>query len=237
MSYIIEGILEINKVNEYDIIQTIDICNHIYLNICNNVNNIHCNITNKNENYINCNLENFIENKNVNNNINKNENNDTIFEKYLNLDNIEKYNQNNFGNNSNYNNQHKEIELLSLSIKINDKTIKKIPNKNTCIYIINFTYTININLCINTKLEEIKFKDMYSKSLNYKDININELDIYPINLDLKNLENKISFGLNCIVIDKSEELILENSIEPKEQIRENINKKDYSYIDINQEFI
>lgn len=245
MNYIIEGLLELNKVNEYDIIETIDVCDVIDLNVYYNenkndyffLNDFNCNFKNINENY----YENNLDYENVNNNVNINENNivnnktnsDSSFEKYLNTGNFKKTNENSLD----CNNKNKSIEILSLYVTINDKSINKISNKNTYIYIINFVYSINIKLCINSKFIEINFKEMHSKSFKYKDVKISDLDLYPINLDFKNLKNKISFGLNCIIVDKSEDVILQNYVEPNEQIRENINKKDYSYIDINQEFI
>lgn len=129
------------------------------------------------------------------------------------------------------------MEILSVSIKLDQINKKKINANNTNIYCINFIYSITLYISINSKFEQININKIYLSSFTYKDIDTSYLEIHPINLEIKNLEDKIYFIINLITIDKTKELNLENSIEPNDQIIENINNKDYSYININQEFI
>ncbi|MEG0844429.1 MAG: hypothetical protein RSF39_09875, partial [Romboutsia sp.] len=98
-------------------------------------------------------------------------------------------------------------------------------------------YIINIKVYIDSKIKDIKIKDIYSKSIIYKNINDLDLDVYAINFDLKNIDDKIAFSLNCLIIDKSKSLDIENILEENYKRSENIIKQNYSYIDTNLEFI
>ena len=184
MNCVIEGIVNINEINEYKIIECIDVCNSI----------------------------NVYENKNVNIKVDNER-----------LHYVNKYSQN--------------VEIISINIKINEKNINKICNNNTNIYIINFITYITFKTIQNNQIEDIEFKNMYSKSFIYKDVEEVNLDLYPINFEFKNIDNKINFAINFVIVDKSKDLELNCKSNPDSFIIEYINNKDYSYIDINQEFI
>ncbi|MEG1285920.1 MAG: hypothetical protein RSD22_09320 [Romboutsia sp.] len=131
----------------------------------------------------------------------------------------------------------KNIEILSVDVDLKNNKTKKISNESVCIYIVNFIYIINIKVYIDSKIKDIKIKDIYSKSIIYKNINDLDLDVYAINFDLKNIDDKIAFSLNCLIIDKSKSLDIENILEENYKRSENIIKQNYSYIDTNLEFI
>lgn len=147
-------------------------------------------------------------------------------------------------NNLNINYTHEDglntdlIDILSVSIKLSQVIKNKVSNNKTTIYFFNFIYNLSVSISDNnSKFNQMNIKDIYSFSFTYKDVEVSDLDIYPINLELKNLDNKIYLIINLLLADKSNELILENTIEVNDQIVENISNKDYSYININQEFI
>ncbi|MGL4912529.1 MAG: hypothetical protein ACRC3Y_08855 [Romboutsia sp.] len=184
MNSIIEGVIDINEMSEYTIIDFIDICNYI----------------------------NVYENNNVNIKVN---NYDLNYE----------------------NNNNQTVEIISLNVNIYKKNIKKISSNNTNIYIINFITNISFKIIKNNKIEDIEIKNMYSKSFIYKDIEKSNLDLYPINFEFKEIDNKINFAINFIIVDKSKDLELNYKSSTDSFIIEDINNKHYSYIDTNQEFM
>lgn len=184
MNCVIEGIIDVNELNEYKIIDFIDVSDDTNVYVDSNVN---ITINNDYTNYIHKLSE--------------------------------------------------SIEILSININTNEKNIKKISSNNLQIYIINFLTNINFKIINNNKVEDIEIKNIYSKSFIYKDIEKVDLDLYPINFEFKLINNKIHFTINFIIVDKSKDLELSNKSNIDEFINEDINKKNYSYIDINQEFI
>ncbi|MGL4913404.1 MAG: hypothetical protein ACRC3Y_13340 [Romboutsia sp.] len=149
---------------------------------------------------------------------------------------------NNFEN-TNSNNSNVSFEITNVSLSLDDIKIKKISNKDTHIYCISFIYNLNINLSINSKLEQLKLKDVCSHSFTYKDIDSSNLDLLSINLEIRNLDNKLGFNINFVVVDRSIQnqnlLIKRPIIENNENmdIQDLPGFKNYSYIDIDQEFI
>lgn len=137
----------------------------------------------------------------------------------------------------NNNNDKNVIEILNISLEIKDIDIKKLNNNATTIYCINYMYLINIDLSIDFKLKKLKLEDLLSYSFMYKDINKFEIEIKPVNFKIKKLEEKVYINSNLIIMDKSNDIKLEYTIEQNNQIIENTNNKDYLYININQEFI
>lgn len=156
---------------------------------------------------------------------------------------VNNYTYNNINNNVNnsicYNENEiaKSIEILSIDVDLQDKKIKKISNENIYIFIVTFIYFINIKVYVNSKIKDINIKDICSKSIIYKSINDFDLDVFPINFDLKNIDDEIAFSLNCVIIDKSKNLDIENIFEEYHKKNKNIINKNYSYIDTNLEFI
>ncbi|MEG0282968.1 MAG: hypothetical protein RR662_07320, partial [Clostridia bacterium] len=133
------------------------------------------------------------------------------------------------------------IEILSIDINLESKNIKKIKNNTNYIYIINFIYYINIKIYIDQNIQEIKVKQLCSKSIIFKDIDESFLEIHPINFDIENINNHLQFAINFVVVDKSKALNLENTLSQNNNNNnnnksENIIKKNYSYIDTDVEF-
>lgn len=129
-----------------------------------------------------------------------------------------------------------DIEILSVDIFLENKTIKKIKSNINYIYIINFMYYIKIKIYKNKNVEEIEIRDLWSKSIIFKDINDSYLDIYPISFHIENIDNKLGIALNIIIVDKSKAINFENRNLENSIADKNIVKKNYSYIDINVEF-
>lgn len=136
------------------------------------------------------------------------------------------------------------FDISNIDINLKDLNIKKLSNNNEFIYCINFTYTICINLVINNQLQQFKVTNICSKSFMHKDLDENYFDLYPINLDVINLDNKLGFCINFILVSKvktnSNNLLLSNIINNnKTPIDNDTNfiSKDFAYIDVSEEFI
>lgn len=131
-----------------------------------------------------------------------------------------------------------DLEICNVKIDYKDILITKLNNNSTYIYCISFVYILNINLSINSKFEQIKIKDLYSTSFIYKDIDKNNLNLFPINLDIKNLDNRLGIGINFIICDSEKEDIYENkSMSFINEYSEEFLNNNYSYIDTSEEFI
>lgn len=139
---------------------------------------------------------------------------------------------------------HSTFDISNVDVSFTNLNIKKINANNKYIYCISFSYIICINFVFNNQLQQFKVTDICSKSFIYEDLDINYFDLYPINLDVINLEGKLGFCVNFIIVRK----IISNSTNTLFSNLANNNKtpmdnnstfisKEFAYIDVSEEFI
>ena len=128
-----------------------------------------------------------------------------------------------------------KIEILRGQISIKNLTVNKFENKSNCIYCIKFKYLVEINMSLNSIFNTINYEDILSYSFLYKDINYKYLNLKAINLDLDIVKNKLYININLVIFD----ILIENNLTQQNlnNIKKSVNKKNYSYIDTQQEFI
>lgn len=135
---------------------------------------------------------------------------------------------------------HLESNIISVSISYKDLVINKIDNKNINIYILSFIYILNINAYIGDNSEQFTISDVYSKTFTYKDIEVKDIELLPINLDVKILNSSVAFNISFIIVDGYYKPSLINdenhNIDSFEELEVN-DSKNYSYINMEQEFI
>ncbi|MGL4913503.1 MAG: hypothetical protein ACRC3Y_13850 [Romboutsia sp.] len=146
----------------------------------------------------------------------------------------------NIHNHINIDNGNYPLEILSANINVKEVIKDKIQNKYNNLYIIKFTYSIDVDIYINKKVDKLEIKDISTSTFTYKDIDLSDLSILPINIDLKSyglgILSKVSIASNFLIVDKSKDVNLTICSLETNEIAKNINNKDYSYININQEF-
>ncbi|MGL4803483.1 hypothetical protein [Paraclostridium dentum] len=131
------------------------------------------------------------------------------------------------------------IELINISVNLFDININKKSNINTAFYFIKFIYSLEIHFTINSVFKSINIKNIHSCSFIHNDLEVASLHIYPINFNLYTLENELYYDISSAVIDKSISIDCFNT---KESSSDDINlkyikNKDYSYMDLSEEFI
>lgn len=129
------------------------------------------------------------------------------------------------------------IEILSIDVKLSNKSVKKIQTINTNIYIFNFIYTLNIKLYIDYNVKDIQIDDLCTKTIMYKDIKISNFDINVINLDSIIVNDKIGFFINFIILDNYNDPNIQMHNKENHKKNQSVDNIGYSYIDIETEFI
>ncbi|MEG1142721.1 MAG: hypothetical protein RSE41_09830 [Clostridia bacterium] len=147
--------------------------------------------------------------------------------------------------NINVNNNVFCIDILSICIRTTDFKISKLNSNNTIIYCVSFVYLIKLNISLDSLFKEITIKSIHSYSFQYSNIDSSQIEIYPVNIDVREMDYKLYININFVLIDKFKNMISsknefiydnKNTFIYKESIKEN-KDKNYSYININQEFI